>query len=253
MNSILAEYLEVHKQITLEDMRSEFESIVRTIGRFKEITPNTQILEIGTGTGWFQILAKERAMTCKGLEVNPYLIKYAQQLGKRHGILPDLEMGSIETTDIGTSKYDIIIATSTFEHVENWQRGLERSFNALKPGGLFFFYSTNKFSFRSGEYWFPLYGWLPDSWRYHLRRALQAKDIMEWGIDFNQFTSSKLRRFFKDLGFSRVLDRIEVLDSDNLNNPTFAKRMALKTLKKFKVLKHPVLFFSSGTLFICMK
>src|SRR5262249_43127748 len=142
-------------------------------------------------------------------------------------------------------------ASSTFEHVENWQKGLKRIFDALKPGGLFFFYSTNKFSFVQGEYNFPLYGWLPNGWRYRLRVARQGNGIMKNGIDFNQFTYFQLRKVFKKLGFSEVMDRVEILDPDNLNNPKFHKKLIIKILKRVKPLKELALFFSSGTLFVC--
>ena len=126
-------------------------------------------------------------------------------------------------------------------------------FDALKPGGLFYFYSTNKFSFIQGEYDFPLYSWMPDSWRYRLRIARQGPDIMKWGIDFNQFTYFGLRRHFKQLGFSQILDLVDALDPNYLNNPTVTKKAVLRVLKAVRPLKHLVLFFSSGTLFICVK
>src|SRR5207244_2759559 len=81
------------------------------------------------------------------------------------------------------------------------RKGIGRIFRALKPDGVFYFTSTNKFSLVSGEYNFPLYGWLPDRWRYALRTRRQGEDIMNLGIDFNQFTFPQLRRFFRKTGF----------------------------------------------------
>jgi 2-polyprenyl-3-methyl-5-hydroxy-6-metoxy-1,4-benzoquinol methylase len=253
MNAIVAQYIEEEKQIKLEDKKPEFESLFKLVKRFKGINHTTKVLEVGVGSGWFQIFSKREGISCRGLEINPQLAGYAQQSGRKHGVKLDIEIGNIEEADIGTLEYDVIVACSTFEHVENWQKGLRRIFNALKPGGLLYFYSTNKFSFKSGEYDFPLYDWLPNSWRYGLRKARQGESIMEWGIDFNQFTYFQLRRFFKHLGFSLVLDWIDILDPDNLNHPTLRKKVALKILKSFKPLKHLFLFFSSGTLFICIK
>ena len=40
---------------------------------------------------------------------------------------------------------------------------------------------------------------------------------MKNGIDFNQFTYFQLRRAFRKLGFSEVMDRVDILDPDNLN------------------------------------
>ncbi len=253
MNTIVADYLDERKETFLDEMQSEFNTVMKLIGQFKQITPETQLLEIGPGTGWFQIRWKQQGVACWGLEIDSDLAACARQLGQRHGFALQIEVGSIEATDIGIARYDVIIANCTFEHVRDWRRGLEKVAAALKDGGVLYFASTNKFSLTSGEYWIPLYGWLPDVWRYRLRRALQGDAIMGWGIDYNQFTYPQLRRFFKRVGFSRVLDRADVLNPDNLNNPTPLKKLVLKTLKKFNALKQPALCFSRDTLFICIK
>jgi SAM-dependent methyltransferase len=253
MNGVVADYLDERKETFLDEMQSEFNTVMKLVGQYKTITSQTPLLEIGTGTGWFQIRCKQQGIPCRGLEIDPDLAACAADLGRRYGVSPEIQVGSIEATDIGIARYDVIIANSTFEHVKDWQKGLEKVAAALKDGGVFYFGSTNKFSFRSGEYWIPLYGWLPDRCRYWLRSKLQGADIMDWGIDFNQFTYPQLRRFFKRLGFSRVLDRADVLDPDNLNNPTGMKKLVLKSLKRFGLLKHALLFFSHDTLFICIK
>src|SRR5690606_34496918 len=121
--------------------------------------------------------------------------------------------------------YDVVVAASTFEHVRDWRAGLETIAAALKPGGVLYFASTNKFRLRSGEYWIPLYGWFPDRVRYWLRRVFQGDDIMNWGIDFNQFRYPQLRRVFTEVGFSKVFDRAAVLDPDTLNHPTIVKKV----------------------------
>ena len=253
MNTIVADYLDERKETFLDEMQSEFRTMMKLVGRFKSITPETHLLEIGPGTGWFQIRCKQQGIACRGLEIDSDLAACARDLGRRNGVVLDIDVGSLEETDIGNKKYDVIVANCTFEHVKDWRKGIERIAGALKDGGVLYFASTNKFSLTSGEYWIPLYGWLPDSWRYRLRRALQGDDIMDWGIDYNQFTYPQLRRFFKRVGFSRVLDRAEILDPDNLNNPTPAKKWVLKALKKYGALKHPALCFSRDTMFICIK
>jgi 2-polyprenyl-3-methyl-5-hydroxy-6-metoxy-1,4-benzoquinol methylase len=248
-----SDFIENQKGMTLENQRPQFDNIFNLIKRFKAIDSDTQMLEIGTGVGWLLLLCKHLGMECKGIEVSPELVRYAHQFGQRYGITPDIEVGSIDEADIGLNQYDIIVASSTFEHVQNWQHGLEKVFTALKPNGLFYFYSTNKFAFQQGEYNMPFYGWLPDRWRYSLRKAKQGDDVMQWGIDFNQFTHFQLRRFFKELGFSKVMDLIDILDPDNLNHPTMQKKLALGVLKNSKLLKELALLFVSGTLFICIK
>jgi 2-polyprenyl-3-methyl-5-hydroxy-6-metoxy-1,4-benzoquinol methylase len=249
----IVRYIDTHKHLKLEDKESDFNAIFRYIERFKKIDNETKVLEIGTGTGWLPILCKKKGISCTGLEISPQLVKYAHSLGQKYNIKPDIELGNIESVDIGNSKYDIIIATSTFEHVEHWEDGLKKIFDALKDGGLFYFNSTNKFSFISGEYNFPFYGWLPDSWRYKLRIFFQGEDIMKLGIDFNQFTYFQLRKFFTHLGYSTVLDFNDMIDANDLNNPKLWKKIILKLTKNSRIIKNLVLFFSRGTSFVLLK
>lgn len=251
--SDVTRYLRNQKDISLDDKQEDFHGLMQAITRFKTLDKNAKFLEIGTGLGWFPILCQKNGISCKGLEISRQLVEYAKNFGGKYGIEPDIELGNIEESDIGRSEYDVIIANSIFEHVECWQKGLEKIFDALKPGGLLFFSSTNKFSFTSGEYNFPLYGWLPDKWRYRLRIARQGQDIIKLGIDFHQFTYFQLRRFFKNLGFSIILDRIDIPDPEALNEAKIWKKLVLRILKGVKPLKHVALFFASGTVFICIK
>ncbi len=139
-------YIQKNGHMFLEDFEPRFESIMKRVNKFKAINSETQILEIGTGTGWFPILCKKHGLCCEGIEICPQFVDHAFQYGERYGIKPDIRIGNIEESDIGVSRYDVVIATSTFEHVEHWEKAIRNILNGLKPGGLFYFYSTNKFS-----------------------------------------------------------------------------------------------------------
>jgi 2-polyprenyl-3-methyl-5-hydroxy-6-metoxy-1,4-benzoquinol methylase len=250
---IAERYLSNQRKLTLQHFVPSFESILKRIQKFKKIDPGTKILEVGTGIGWFPILCKKHGISCEGVEICPQLLDYAFEFGERNGIKPDIRLGNIEDEDIGYSTYDIIIALSTFEHVEHWQRGLRKIYNALRPGGLFYFYSSNRFSLRSGEYNMPFYGWLPDRWRYRIRISRSGEEIMKFGIDFNQFNHFQLKRFFAELGFERVLDQFAIIEPSDLVYRKWWKIVALKLAGKAKTLRLLGLCFSGGTLFICFK
>ena len=243
-------YIESKRRLALEDMQPDYDGYLRLLRRFLTLTPESRILEIGTGTGWFPILCKRDGLRCKGLEISRQLVDYAVEFGRRYGIEPDIELGNVEETDLGENLYDAVFANSVFEHVQRWRQALERVYRALKPGGMFFFTSTNKFSLTSHEYPLPLYGWLPDRLRYRLRVARQGPDIMKLGIDFNQFTYPQLRRTFRRLGFSRVYDRIELVDLDRFQS---WRRALLRLAKASRLIEEPLLWFCDATVFVCIK
>ena len=210
------------------------------------------MLEIGTGTGWFPLLCKQKGLNCKGLEISYQLIDYARDLGARYGIEPDIELGNIEDTDLGRETYDVIIASNVFEHVEHWQPGIRKIYAALRPGGAMFFESTNKFSLTSGEYTgVPLYGWLPNGARYALRKKVHGPDIMKLGIDFHQFRYGLLRREFRDIGFSRIYDRVDMADPAHVSAPW--KAWVVNFGKSNRIFRTLSLTFSDVTRFVCIK
>ncbi len=248
-----SKYIEKHRNLDIEDYLDEWQMIISRIQKFKLIHSNTRILEIGSGTAWFLILCKQNGISCEGLDISPHLVEYAKAFANRYNIELDLKLGNVESADIGCDKFDVIIANSVFEHVKKWQQGIKRVFRALKTGGLFYFTSTNKFSFIQGEHDIPFYSWLPNKLRYQLRLNRNGKDIMKFGIDFNQFTYFQLRRFFKDIGFSKVLDALDIIEVHTLRNPTVWKKTALRTPQRCGILKPIFLLYFPVTLFICLK
>jgi SAM-dependent methyltransferase len=246
-------YLRDQRRLTLQDYFPVFENNLKRVRKFKAMDSSTKILEVGTGSGWFPILCKKNGIACEGIEICPQLVDYAYEFGRANGIEPDIRLGNIEEADIGLCKYDVIIALSTFEHVEHWQRGLRKIYDALKPGGLFYFYSTNRFSLRSGEFSMPFYGWLPDQWRYRIRVARSGQEIMRLGIDFNQFNYFQLKRFFSDLGYEKIIDQFGIVGTSDLVQRRWWKVAVLKLFKHVPSLRWLGLVFAGGTLFICIK
>jgi 2-polyprenyl-3-methyl-5-hydroxy-6-metoxy-1,4-benzoquinol methylase len=246
-------YLANFGSYELADKIPDYDRYWKYVGKLRKVDASMRILEVGTGTGWFPLLCKANGLQCKGLEISPQLVEFAMQMGKRNGIVPDIELGNVEDGEIGIEQYDIIIASSVFEHVEHWRAGLAKIYAALKPGGVLFFESTNKFSFaQSGEYTgVPLYGWLPNAARYRLRMAVQGKDIMKLGIDFTQFTHGTLRREFRKLGFQKALDIVDMVDVQGMTPLKRSVTLACRAFSPFRSLL--LTFVMPATAFVCQK
>lgn len=248
-------YLDSEKHAGLEQKEPHFRNILRAVQRFKPIDAHTRMIEVGTGTGWFPLLCQRNGIPCEGLEISPQLIQCAHEIGAQYNLVPNIRLGNLEETDLGENRYDVVIASNVFEHVEDWRKGVHKVAAALKPGGLLFFESTNKFSFTSGEYsGFPtylFYGWLPDQWRYRLRKAVHGPDIMKLGIDFHQFRHSLLRREFQKAGFRQIFDRVQM--ADEAATSTGFRRSAVRWSRKVPPVKALALTFCEATRFICLK
>jgi len=254
-SGIAEEYLKTVGSIPLEMHQEEFEGYLQRIGKFRPITPEIEIFEVGVGTGWFLLLCAMRGLRCRGLELNSVFAQHARQLGRAHGYELDIEEGSVEQHPLGEERYDVVFASSVFEHVRNYEAAARNVYRALRPGGVFYFYSTNKFSLGSGEYpALPLYGWLPNRVRYRFRVWRQGEDIVQSsGIDFNQFTYGQLTRLFRRVGFSTVLDWVAWLQEDDIIVKRFWKVWALRALRNVPAMRAAARTFASGNNFICVK
>lgn len=250
--SDVTRYLDKRGGRPLQEWVPQYENLLRVVGRIRPVETSHRMLEVGTGTGWFPILCKKNGLFCKGLEISPQLVEFAREYGRLNGVEPDIELGNLEESNLGSNVYDTIICSSVFEHVEDWRHGLAVVHKALKPGGVLFFESTNKFSLTSGEYpEFPLYGWLPNWARYALRKRVHGPDIMKLGIDFHQFRYGQLRAEFRKLGFSRILDRVDLADPEHM--PPGRRRTVLQWCRRSSVAKNTVLTFFEMTTFLCQK
>src|SRR3954470_8437036 len=110
-------YIENHSNEQLRSRVPDYERLLRYIRKARPVDATSRILEIGPGTGWFPILCKANGLQCKGIDISPQLIEVAIEFGKRNGIVPDIALGNIEVDSLGTEQYDVIVASSIFEHV----------------------------------------------------------------------------------------------------------------------------------------
>lgn len=253
--AVTRDYVASRGAIPLDAHAFEFETQLRRFAKLVPVDPGTRLFEIGPGTGWMLVLAAMQGLHCGGLEHNPNLAAVARRRARDAGVVIDVEVGDVEREQIAAQAWDIVVANSVLEHARDHRRVIANAFGALRPGGLFYFNSTNKFALRSGEY--PpirLYGWLPYEVRKRIRIARQGQGVVTSAeMDFHQFTHPGLRRVLIEAGFSRVLDIYEFLDVEDLNNRTRPRALAMRAYKAFPPLRHAITTFASGTSFYCVK
>lgn len=252
-NHRVGQYIAGRSQASRDDVR-ELDVYLARLARFVDLNSQRRVLEIGSGTGWFQVLASQRGFRCRGVEYNQRLVEHSLEVGRQHGFELEIIHGSVETADMEPDSTDVVFALSVFEHIPDFRAGLHNIYRTLAPGGALYFYSTNKFAPRSGEYHYPLYGWMPTAIRRRLRVRNQGQDVVDSNeFDSHQFTYRGLRREFGRVGFSKVVDLFEMLDEDNLSQTTPKKQLAAKVLRRCPPARTVGRLFAPGTTFICVK
>ncbi len=174
--SEIARYL---RNVGEEDLRSpakqrQYQNYLGMVRPYLTLNSESRLLEIGVGTGWFPILCALEGLRCKGLEISPDLVEYARAMGRRYGVEPDIELGNVEQSDIGEGIYDAIFSSSVFEHVEQWRLGLARKSTAPSSRAACSSLRPRTIQLHERRIQFPLYGWMPNAWRFRLRKTCRA-------------------------------------------------------------------------------
>jgi 2-polyprenyl-6-hydroxyphenyl methylase/3-demethylubiquinone-9 3-methyltransferase len=171
-----------------------------------------KILEIGSAQGRALIGLSKSGHKSYGVE--PYLpaIQVARQLAVEENAEIYVIQARAEEIPFQSNYFDLVLAFSVMEHVEDLNTSLTEIARVLKPGGLFWFNSASSMCPIQGEIsGFPLFGWYPD----HLKKKIMlwAKinrpeligstehPAMHWWTPYNA------SRRLKAAGFTKVWDR----------------------------------------------
>jgi len=108
----------------------------------KTIEPNTQVLDIGCGTGSLSLLAAERGAEVKGIDINPEMLDIAKRKAKSlvsvHAV-EFVEKGVAELDSEPACFYDTIVSCLCFSELsdDEIRHTLDQITRILKPDGRF--------------------------------------------------------------------------------------------------------------------
>jgi SAM-dependent methyltransferase len=111
-------------QTTLDDVwfRNITEGFTSTLGAGR-------VLDIGCGNGRLLHFFKASNWECHGVDLSDWSRPFSEEYGFT------LHRGTIEECDLGTTEFDLITSTSTFEHIPRPLEHLQRIMSLLVPGG----------------------------------------------------------------------------------------------------------------------
>lgn len=92
----------------------------------------TELLDVGSGIGYFLYLVSKRGYKTTGLELSPVMIDYAKE---KYGI----KLLSVDLRDkilLKSNSFDIVTSLDVFEHLLDPADVLKEIYRVLKPGGL---------------------------------------------------------------------------------------------------------------------
>jgi len=224
---------------SLEDYQAEYRKTIALLRRVKNFKSGADILEVGSGTGWFTVHARREGYGAVGVEISWELVEFARLRAAGSGIDATFHVARAEALPLADSSFDVVYANSVLEHVSGWEAALSEAWRVLRPGGLLFVGTTNRLYPISTEIDFPLYQWLPFSLQRGIAIRKKGADVMENGFAWNHFTPMGLGKALHRAGFGQVLDVFDLVRPEDLRGVKKLARPILPLLKRFPATRIP--------------
>lgn len=210
---------------------------VRELSRFAPITPESRVLEVGSGFGTFVYYCQTNHICdCHGLE--PGLPPYAVTLDISRRLLasagvPDtkIEAGIGESMPFADASFDAVYSVSCLEHTQDPKAVLSEIARVLKPGGVAVINFPNYGSWWEGHYNFFMLPHTP-KWLFKIMARLRGRTT-DFADTLQFITYGKLMSWL-----SPLKDKVDVVSTgqeifrERINSLQFSEWNGLGAVKQ---------------------
>jgi ubiquinone/menaquinone biosynthesis C-methylase UbiE len=106
------------------------------------LQPGQKVLDIGSGTGTFAVLMKQRhpAVEVIGLDPDPKALARARRKAERARVSIRFDQGFADALAYPAASFDVVFSSFMFHHLEadNREKTLREVRRVLRPGGIFY-------------------------------------------------------------------------------------------------------------------
>jgi SAM-dependent methyltransferase len=246
-------------QAVKDQLPAAEETIAKVMARVSPhcalVRPGARVLEVGAAQGINVVALNRAGYDAHGVEPWRPAIETGRQLSSDLGEEIDIVEGVGESLPYPDDAFDLVIAISVMEHVHDPLAVFREVHRVLRPEGAFYFHTTTKLARRQNEImWFPLFAWYPDGVK---------RRIMDWAAAerpswiggtatpaYNWFTPWGVRRDLREIGYSKVLERWDLMRAEELDG---WQRSALRAVRSRKPLRSLGEFVKPGSGFLAFK
>ena len=112
---------------------------IRWVGEMEKYLPEApqlDILDVGTGTGYFAILLSQRGHRLTGIDLTPAMIEEAGRLAADSGADPRLLVMDAQATAFDDGSFDAVITRNLTWTLPDPAKAYREWFRVLRPGGV---------------------------------------------------------------------------------------------------------------------
>jgi SAM-dependent methyltransferase len=166
-----------------EDRASE--ALELTASRVPYDLTGRRLLEIGSGVGAVQAVARRRGIQASGIEPSLLGSRAAARLLRERGVAATSVVCAVgEHLPFGTASFDVVCSFQVLEHTRRPKLVLDETLRVLKPGGWFVHVFPNYGSVWEGHYGVP---WIP-----HMPKSLGRVYLGLLGRDLSMLEEFQL-------------------------------------------------------------
>ena len=131
-----------HRASSFEEQRErEFNSYMKEIWlteihRYLPKEKPLNVLDVGTGTGFFAFLLAEEGHSVTGIDLTEDMITGAKRMAERLGLKADFMIMDAEAPAFDSDSFDVIISRNLTWTLPHLGRAYEQWHRLLKPGGV---------------------------------------------------------------------------------------------------------------------
>jgi 2-polyprenyl-3-methyl-5-hydroxy-6-metoxy-1,4-benzoquinol methylase len=108
--------------------------------------PGCDALDIGAGSGGLSIALAEEGCSVHAIEPDPVRLQWAKARTEGHGVNVSLSDAVGETLPFSDESFDLVTLDSVLEHVQDPLRVIEEVSRVLRPKGIAYLVTPNKWS-----------------------------------------------------------------------------------------------------------
>lgn len=116
---------------------------IEELNRYLPKSSSLDILDVGTGTGYFAILLSKAGHRVTGIDLTPSMLEEARASAAEHSVSPQFLLMDAQETDFHDESFDVIVTRNLTWTLPDPEKAYGEWLRVLRPGGIILNFDAN--------------------------------------------------------------------------------------------------------------